>query len=92
LDHCNNCNGVWFDKNEWKVIVSRNLHDELPRIFSTQWQKHIQKEERAKYFEEVFNTKCGDQYNRIKDFKKWLDEQELMPSILAFLADTNPYE
>ena len=55
LDHCSNCNGVWFDKNEWKALVDRNLHDELPRIFSTEWQRHIRKEERAKYFDEVYN-------------------------------------
>ncbi len=92
LDHCSNCNGVWFDKNEWKALVSRNLHDELPRIFSTEWQKHIRKEERAKYYEEVYSSKFGDQYNRIKEFKQWLEELDLKPAILAFLSDPNPYE
>ena len=25
LDRCRNCNGIWFDKNEWDVLVERNL-------------------------------------------------------------------
>lgn len=92
LDHCSNCNGVWFDKNEWVALVSRNLHDELPRIFSTDWQKHIRKEGRGKFYEEVYMSKFGDQYTRIKEFKQWLDEQEIKSAILAFLSDPNPYE
>ena len=72
--------------------MSRNLHDELPRIFSTEWQKHIRNEEKTRYYEEVYSTKFGDQYNRIKEFKQWLDDQERKPAILAFLADPDPYK
>lgn len=91
LDHCRSCNGVWFDKNEWKALAGRNLHDELPRIFSTEWQKHIRKEEVAGYYEDVYSSKFGDQYNRIKDFKLWLEDQELKSAILAFLSDPDPF-
>ena len=31
LDRCSACGGIWFDKNEWEVLKSRNLHDEIHR-------------------------------------------------------------
>lgn len=92
LDHCNSCNGVWFDKNEWKVLKSRNLHEEIHSIFTTEWQNQIQKEERAKHFEESYIQKLGQDYPKIKEFKEWLDDHRRRSSILAFLSDANPFE
>jgi Zn-finger nucleic acid-binding protein len=92
LDHCNNCNGVWFDKNEWEVLKSRYLHDEIHKIFMTAWQNEIKLEEKRKYFESSYRQKFGEDYFKIKTFKEWLDKHELKASILAFLADSKPYE
>lgn len=92
LDHCNHCNGVWFDKNEWEMLASRNLHDEVHKIFTTAWQKEIGLEEKARYFARAYEQKFGADYARLKEFKAWLDAHALKASILAFLADAKPYE
>ena len=92
LDHCNACNGVWLDKHEWDVLKSRNLHGDIHSIFSTQWQREVRTEERARHFDLSYRQKFGEDYERIKGFKTWLDQEPLKSSILAFLTDPNPFE
>lgn len=92
LDHCSSCNGVWFDKNEWEMLESRNLHDEIHKIFTTKWQNEIRLEEKNQYFERMYKQKFGDDYEKVKEFKIWLDAQELKNTILAFLSDPKPFE
>ena len=92
LDHCNSCNGVWFDKNEWEMLESRNLHDEIHKIFTTAWQNDVRAEERNQYFEKMYQEKFGDDYAKIIEFKNWLDDHDLKNTILAFLSDPKPME
>lgn len=92
LDHCNGCNGVWFDKNEWEMLERKNLHDEVHKIFTTSWQNQVRQEEKNSYFNKSYKQKFGDDYPKLKEFKAWLDAHELKPSILAFLTDPKPYE
>ena len=91
LDHCNGCNGVWFDKNEWEMLESRNLHDEIHKIFTTAWQNEIRLEEKNKYFDDMYRQKFGSDYPKIKEFKAWIDAHEMKATILAFLSDPKPY-
>jgi Zn-finger nucleic acid-binding protein len=86
LDHCDACNGVWFDRNEWDVLKSRNLHDEVHLVFSAPWQSEVKAEERARAFEILHRAKFGEDYERLKEFKRWIDGHEQRSSILAFLA------
>lgn len=92
IDRCNTCNGVWFDKNEWNSLKSRNLHDEIYSIFSTEWQKQVLKEEKATHFEKSYRQKFGQDYSKIKEFKEWLERHKMKSTILAFLIDKNPFE
>lgn len=92
LDHCNNCNGVWFDKNEWETLKSRNLHDDIHSIFTTPWQEKVRKEESSKRLEKIYAEKFGDDYAEIKKIKKWLDEHPRKSTILAYFNDPNPYK
>ncbi len=88
LDHCNTCGGVWFDKYEWDVLKNRNLHNDIHSIFTTEWQALIRTNERERYLEEIYIKKFGDDYLRIKEFRKWLDQHDQKSSILAYLSDT----
>src|SRR5262245_6790361 len=29
LDHCHGCKGIWLDRNEWRALKQRNLHDDM---------------------------------------------------------------
>lgn len=92
LDHCNSCNGVWLDPNEWEVLKSRNLHDELHRIFTTSWQKQIREEEIRGKFEKLYEEKFGEQdYAEIKRIREWLEQHPQRSSLLAYLIEEDPY-
>ena len=88
LDHCDACNGVWFDRNEWEVLESRNLHDEVNLIFTAPWQSEVLSEERARAFEKLHRGKFGADYEKLAELKSWIDAHENRSAILAFLANT----
>src|SRR5207244_2897796 len=59
LDHCGHCGGTWFDKNEWEILKSRNLHDDIHFIFSHVWQAEVFHEERRQAHERLLLEKFG---------------------------------
>jgi Zn-finger nucleic acid-binding protein len=93
LDHCNGCNGIWLDKNEWEVLKSRNLHDELHRIFTTSWQKEILEEQIKEKLEKFYAKKFGEKdYEELKRIRQWIEQHSQRSSLLAYLNDENPYK
>ncbi len=93
LDHCNTCNGIWFDANEWEVIVARNLHDDLHTFFTKSWQEKLRKIEARHREEAIYLARFGpDDYARIQDIRKWLDDHPRRAALLAFLQAEDPYQ
>lgn len=93
LDRCGNCGGVWLDHNEWEILKSRNLHDELNKIFTDKWQESVHNDEMRRHLEKIYQEKFGtDQYASIKDFKTWIDQHEKRSEILAYLKDEDPLQ
>ena len=88
LDRCRNCGGFWFDKNEWEVLKSRNLHDNAHFIFSRSWQYQLlregQESQRARWFVEKFGE---EKYGEIKRFKHWLQTEEHHSAVIGFLSE-----
>jgi Zn-finger nucleic acid-binding protein len=92
VDRCNTCSGVWLDRNEWEVLKSRNLHDELLRIFTTTWQKHVQEEMTRENLEKFYVKKFGDAtYQELTRIHEWLAQHPQRAELLAFLGDEDPY-
>ncbi len=88
LDICGSCNGFWLDKNEWEILKSKNLHDEINVIYTRAWQKAVQNEENQEKMKQVFEKRLGnDIFDKANDFKQWLNEQEDRDIILAYLRD-----
>ena len=93
LDRCGNCGGVWLDKDEWEVLKSRNLHDELNQIFTKNWQEQVAQDQIGKNLENIYREKFGvENYEKIKSFKTWIDQHEKQAEILAYLRDPNPLQ
>ncbi len=93
IDRCGNCAGVWLDEDEWETLKSRNLHDELNIVFTDPWQEQVQREEMRKNLGRIYEEKFGaDEYQKIRDFKIWLDSHEKQGEILAYLKDPNPLQ
>lgn len=93
LDRCGGCGGIWFDRNEWQVLKSRNLHDDVHTIFTAFWQSEVRKEETRKNLDHMYLMKFGAQdYAEIKRIRAWLDERPRRTELLAYLNDRNPLD
>lgn len=87
LDRCQNCGGIWLDKNEWKVLESRNLHDDIHFIFSSIWQSHVLEEELARVHDARVETILGQEdFERTRAFKSWVQNHEERNTIMAYLS------
>jgi len=93
LDRCGSCNGVWFDKNEWESLKTRNLHDEVHLIFSPAWQENIRRQSHAKTLDRLYEQKFGtEDYEEVKKIRAWLRDRPQRLALLSFLTDKNPYQ
>lgn len=93
LDQCGGCKGIWFDGNEWEILKSRNLHDDIPSILTAPWQLAARREESQRSLEHIYRHKFGaEDYAEIKRIKRWLDGHEKKQELLAYLSDTNPLD
>jgi Zn-finger nucleic acid-binding protein len=86
IDQCGNCGGVWFDKDEWESLKSRNLHDDVYTIFTAPWQKQVHSQDSLHAQEEIYRKKFGEEgFEEIKRMKEWIDEHPRKQEIIAFL-------
>lgn len=88
IDHCMNCGGFWLDGNEWEILASRGLHDDLHFVFSIPWQNRLKAEEQAADREHLLREKLGDaDYERAAAFIRWLKDHPHKSIVRAMLAD-----
>ena len=88
IDRCATCGGFWFDKNEWEILKSRNLHDDVHFIFSSAWQHRISAEDLRETYEKRIEIILGQQdWTKARDFKRWTASHPKRNTIMAFLAD-----
>jgi len=93
IERCGNCNGVWFDKNEWETLKNQNLHDEIHQIFSQSWQTAIRRQENAEKLDQLYYQKFGRRdYEEIQKIWAWLKTRPQRQALLAYLNDENPYQ
>ena len=93
LDHCGNCNGVWFDRQEWDMLRQRNLHDDLHSLFTTSWQRRVRQEEHRQVLERIYTERFGaEDYAELRRIRVWLDGHPQRSSLLAYLSERDPYK
>jgi Zn-finger nucleic acid-binding protein len=92
LDRCGQCNGLWFDKDEWETLVARNLHDKINQFFTQPWQARIRAEEARAMLDSLYLNRFGlDDYSKAKDMRNWLKNHPQRSMLLAFLQADDPY-
>ena len=92
LDRCGNCNGVWLDRNEWQVLKSVDLQDEINQVFTQPWQKQIEDEISAQKFEKIYQERFGSEdYQKVREIRNWLEEHPNRNALIAYLLDKDPY-
>lgn len=88
IDLCGNCNGFWLDKNEWEILKSRNLHDEINKIFTCNWQKDVRDEESRERLQQMLKERLGrESLEKTEAFKQWLNDQNEKSIILSYLKN-----
>ncbi len=88
LDICGSCNGFWMDKNEWEILKSKNLHDEINIIYTRAWQKKVKNEENQEKLKQVIEKRLGKGiFEKADEFKEWLNQQAEKDMILAYLRN-----
>jgi len=86
VDFCRSCNGVWLDKNEWEILESKNLHDEINLFFTDAWQRNVRRSELERHIEELFEKRIGSKnYAEVVRVKTWLESSGFKAEILAWL-------
>jgi Zn-finger nucleic acid-binding protein len=92
IEHCNSCYGIWFDKNEWETLKENRLHNQIDKFFTDSWQNKLKEEERRDFFESHYARKFGDDYERLKSVREWINSSKEKSNMLAFLMDEDPYK
>ena len=86
LDRYSSCGGIWFDKNEWETLKSRNLHDEIHQIFTAAWQKDNRARERQAYHEGALVDEMGQKdFDDLKRLKSVIDNNPKKDLIIGYL-------
>lgn len=87
IDRCSACGGLWFDANEWDILKARNLHDDVPYIFSAAWQLRAAREEELKRRDARMLRQLGEEdFAEVERMKNWLAPHPRRSLILAYLA------
>jgi Zn-finger nucleic acid-binding protein len=92
IDICGGCSGVWFDRNEWRALQSRGLHDDLHLVATEPWQAEVRREEARTHLEALYRKRFGAEYDEIERVHRWLDVHPQRDALLAFLCDPDPLE
>ena len=93
VDHCGSCSGLWLDQCEWEAIVEHSLQYQVNDFFTQAWQVKIRREMTAQRFEESYRKKFGeDDYNKLKEVRKWIYEGKQKGEMISFLIDDDPYK
>lgn len=93
LDRCGQCNGVWFDPDEWAVLVARNLYTRVNEFFTKPWQEHVRAEEAHAMLDKLYVARFGNEdYAKVKELWKWLKSHPQRAMLLAYLQADDPYK
>lgn len=93
LDRCGNCGGMWFDANEWEILVHRGLHNDVHMMFSAIWQGQVLKEQKAKSIREHYMQKFGPaDFQKASEVRAWLMNHKLSNELYAFICDKGEME
>lgn len=86
INRCSHCGGMWFDKNEWEVLKSRNLHDDIHFVFSHAWQSAVRAEEHQTAMDEILRREIGDaDLEEIRRIRAWLHAHPRSAELYAYL-------
>jgi Zn-finger nucleic acid-binding protein len=92
LDYSASVGGVWLDKGEWELLKEEGLAGSLNAVLTAHWQRNIRINNTKDNFTEIYKDKFGVQnYDKIKQLREWLNQQENKADLRAYLLAEDPY-
>ena len=91
LDFCSSSNVFWMDNGEWDLLKKLGLAGKLKEIFTQYWQREIKSIERTDLLKELYEERFGDNYERIKSFRKSFNKMPNKSAVMAYLMADDPY-
>ena len=86
LDMCISCDEAWLDAGEWELLKQLGLHDKLARIFTEEWQRDLRQQQKREVVRGRYRALLGENdFDRVDQFKQWLDSHENRESIKQYL-------
>ncbi|MEM7018134.1 MAG: hypothetical protein AAF512_12445 [Pseudomonadota bacterium] len=93
LDVCTYCEEVWLQEHEWEFLKHRELHGNLPHIFTDPWQKKRQTEQRKITLSDSWDKRLGGElHEEVAEIRTWLENHPQRDSILHYLSMKDPYD
>ena len=90
LDLCSNCDEAWLDIDEWTLLKTLELTDQLPKVFTDAWQYKLRTEvkerEHRKHYLELLGEEDLLEAERIRD---WIAAHEKRIAILKIIDGEN---
>lgn len=92
IDYSSNVGGLWLEQGEWELLKSENIANSLNSIVTKNWQKKIREQNSKENFDNIYNNKFGQEtYQKVKEFRDWLETQEHKSDLRAYLFAEDPY-
>jgi len=93
VDRCSQCNGIWFDHNEWQALTSRGLHTHVNEFFTRPWQDKLKSIASHKKLDTLYKEKLGEaDYQKVKEVREWIRNNPHQAMLFAFLQSDDPYK
>lgn len=86
LDFCNHCDVAWLDRGEWNQLQEMGLRSHLGSVFSEPWQRRVRESTSMRLSEQHLEARFGDDFDRIRAFKTWLESRPDRDDIVGWLA------
>lgn len=85
LDLCFRCYETWIDSGEWQLLQQLELENQLPNIFSQEWQDKIVAEEVSRKIQAKYEDYFGADFEKIQQIKSFIDNHRNKASIIRYL-------
>jgi Zn-finger nucleic acid-binding protein len=86
IELCTNCDEVWLDNGEWRLLKALDMQDKLPKIFTDAWQRNIRLQRQSQSDRRHYRNLLGEEdFNKSDEFKQWLDLHPDKALIYQFL-------
>lgn len=93
VDRCSNCNGIWFDHQEWEALTERGLHTRINEFFTRPWQDKLKSIESHQKLDALYREKLGEaDYRKVQEIRTWLRDHPRQAMLFAFLQSDDPYK